>query len=777
MGNNADFLGSHIYVGRNHLYHNGENAIDIKEMTDVIISENVFNDFRSTATSTGEAAAIHFGPRRIWFINNTIYDSEIALISTGSEEAYFIGNVVFDLRQSTGTFNPLSAFSLGSGIHVRGATDTYILNNTIYDYDMGIQVPSGGPTYIYNNIMANRNQAASFDLLHSATLGNGSEAGNNLYFPNNGPARIGWGGGSELSLTEHQSQNGGSGAGSVEFDPQFLDPDNTSATSRDFSILATSPARDTGSGGVSTRLQEAMDRFQTLYGVSLSRDIADFPRTFGATVDIGAREYNPDSDLDGLNDDVDPDDDNDGTPDVSDAFPLNSAESIDTDGDSVGNNADTDDDGDGVLDADDAFPLDAAETLDTDNDGIGNNADPDADGDGTDDSIDTDDDNDGVPDTSDAFPSDPAETLDTDSDGIGNNADTDDDGDGALDDDDAFPLNAAESVDTDGDGTGNNADPDDDGDGVPDGSDALPLDGTETIDTDGDGIGDNADTDDDGDGTFDVSDAFPLDPTENADPDGDGIGNNTDDDDDNDGVLDGDDDFPEDASRSVSLYQPPVGIPVPPFGIEETIESVYGSADYYTYYIDNTHPSATDTNNPNGSPSMPRMNFPGTLAAGDVMQVHGGPYNVGTQGRFRFNGPGTLEQPIFISGRQASSPPELQLVSHISDASYLVLEGFKIVTSAGAVDIRPENENTPIHHVSVRYNEVDGRPGGNVVLRGNQGIGAFSLFENSQITNVVIYRNFSHDIGDIAATIGGTQDDSNSFGVLTHAHQIWILEN
>jgi hypothetical protein len=58
---------------------------------------------------------------------------------------------------------------------------------------------------------------------------------------------------------------------------------------------------------------------------------------------------------------------------------------LDTDGDGIGNNADPDDDNDGVLDDDDAFPLDSLESTDTDSDGIGNNAD-------------TDDDNDGMPD-------------------------------------------------------------------------------------------------------------------------------------------------------------------------------------------------------------------------------------------------------------------------------------------------------------------------------------------------------------------------------------------
>lgn len=112
----------------------------------------------------------------------------------------------------------------------------------------------------------------------------------------------------------------------------------------------------------------------------------------------------PDSDHDGMPNDIDDDDDNDGVPDVKDAFPLDREEWADKDHDLIGDNldADTDDcdrnhngtpdcaepdfDGDGVPKAEvvpwDAFPLDPKEWRDTDGDGIGDNADRDDDGDG-----------------------------------------------------------------------------------------------------------------------------------------------------------------------------------------------------------------------------------------------------------------------------------------------------------------------------------------------------------------------------------------------------------
>ena len=78
---------------------------------------------------------------------------------------------------------------------------------------------------------------------------------------------------------------------------------------------------------------------------------------------------NLDSDGDGINDSIDPDDDNDGVLDVNDDFPYDPNESRDSDGDGVGDNADD-------------FPNDPTETKDSDGDGVGDNSDIDKDNDG-----------------------------------------------------------------------------------------------------------------------------------------------------------------------------------------------------------------------------------------------------------------------------------------------------------------------------------------------------------------------------------------------------------
>jgi alpha-tubulin suppressor-like RCC1 family protein len=143
----------------------------------------------------------------------------------------------------------------------------------------------------------------------------------------------------------------------------------------------------------------------------------------------------------------DPDNDGFSNQNGTDAFPLDSTEWIDTDLDGIGNNADTDDDNDGFEDTHEIQngldPIIA--NLDIDIDGIANE-------------LDADNDNDGTEDAFDLFPFNSSEQLDHDNDGIGNNADTDDDGDGVNDALDLFPLDAFESADSDGDGLGDNAD-------------------------------------------------------------------------------------------------------------------------------------------------------------------------------------------------------------------------------------------------------------------------------------------------------------------------------
>jgi RHS repeat-associated protein len=147
---------------------------------------------------------------------------------------------------------------------------------------------------------------------------------------------------------------------------------------------------------------------------SIARDNAGNREMAPSTPDAQTAVGQPDSDGDGVSDDVDncPNDPN--------------PEQTDTDSDTQGDACDPDDDGDGVVDTLDNCPLTAnPDQLDTDGDTMGN-------------ACDADDDDDGLEDGLDNCPlvSNP-DQLDTDSDTMGDACDDDDDDDGVLDSEDA----------------------------------------------------------------------------------------------------------------------------------------------------------------------------------------------------------------------------------------------------------------------------------------------------------------------------------------------------
>ena len=253
----------------------------------------------------------------------------------------------------------------------------------------------------------------------------------------------------------------------------------------------------TTSGGSSNDLQGlAASGDGTLVAISAPADasITGLVKIFK----LNAQET-ADSDADGVGDNADTDDDNDGIADTTDAFPLDPAASIDTDldgkpddwnpGQSGGDSTsspplvlDTDDDNDGTSDSVDVFPLDPAAAIDTDGDGL-----PDdwnlgkTEADST--SVpalvlDLDDDNDGLTDAEEIALQGTYPSLST----TNPNSDTDDLTDG---EEIQFGTNPTQP-DTDSDGLDDHSElfifgsdptnPDSDGDGFNDGADIAPWD-------------------------------------------------------------------------------------------------------------------------------------------------------------------------------------------------------------------------------------------------------------------------------------------------------------
>ncbi|MCP4321240.1 MAG: hypothetical protein GY787_05210, partial [Alteromonadales bacterium] len=251
---------------------------------------------------------------------------------------------------------------------------------------------------------------------------------------------------------------------------------------------------------------------------------------------------------------IDNDDDNDGTPDVDDYYPLdNTRQSQSDDVDEDGWPAQWDQHTVSTVNYDDEANWPGIVFADVDNDGIHNGVDINGNAinfaiDGLSAPLDLDDDNDGVANEQDAFPHDKTESSDLDGDNIGDNTDTDIDGDTYLNSADAFPRDNTEYLDTDGDGIGNNTDEDDDNDRLSDIKEAELNTNPLKRDTDGDGVFDNKDVaptdpelrfDNDSDGVANKVDNCPLQSNpEQLNSDGDLFGNACDLDNDNDGLTD-----------------------------------------------------------------------------------------------------------------------------------------------------------------------------------------------------------------------------------------------
>ncbi len=245
-----------------------------------------------------------------------------------------------------------------------------------------------------------------------------------------------------------------------------------------------------------------------------------------------------DTDQDGITDDIDLDDDNDGIPDTVEM--LAAGPGGDTDGDGIPDERDLDSDGDGISDLQESG-LSATQiaALDTDNDGtidgavgangladsietndtasaeLDQNSDgtadspADTDGDGQPDFQDLDADNDGIHDLVEGSGLDPA-VADSNNDGIVDDNGTDSDGDGipdSIDNNDSLPGGIASvPADTDGDGVANFRDLDSDNDGIHDLTEGGAVDPV-TADTNNDGVLDNPLVDTDNDGIPDSGDS------------------------------------------------------------------------------------------------------------------------------------------------------------------------------------------------------------------------------------------------------------------------------
>ena len=110
---------NNVYIGGGEYFDNRENAVDIKDSHNVVVSGVTMHGFVPTNTDPGSAIVIHDDAFNARIINNTITQSRIGIVSSGVSGHEIRNNTI----NTVGDGN--------RGIECRNTTDVLISDNTI----------------------------------------------------------------------------------------------------------------------------------------------------------------------------------------------------------------------------------------------------------------------------------------------------------------------------------------------------------------------------------------------------------------------------------------------------------------------------------------------------------------------------------------------------------------------------------------------------------------------------------------------------------------------
>lgn len=277
-----------IYVGRNTAHHIAQAAFWSKRAEDVIMSENVSYAMRRNTPSNPNSGGFggQYGPRWLWFINNTVYDCQSGIqVNSNSMGAgasttmiYVVGNVFYNItdeQHTSGAWRSDRWQQGGCAVSIWGGTGAYVVNNTIDGCDVGVISPNSNLTFhVSNNIFSSPHAPnTGGQVLLEGDPGGANTLSNNIY---EGGVYIREGSVVWTSLSSIQK-----GTGHINAAPVY-----TNETAHEYYLAEGSPGRNT----LGTTAHPVYGVFQSRYGRSLSVDRSGLPRPQENSWDIGAYE-------------------------------------------------------------------------------------------------------------------------------------------------------------------------------------------------------------------------------------------------------------------------------------------------------------------------------------------------------------------------------------------------------------------------------------------------------------------------------------------------------
>jgi parallel beta-helix repeat protein len=105
-----------VYMGGGYFHHNRENAVDIKDSRDIVVSGVLMEGFRPTSSSPGEALIIHDDAFDARVYDSIVRDATMGMVSSGRSGHIIDGNNIQ---------------ALSVGIQLRNTDNITVTNNTV----------------------------------------------------------------------------------------------------------------------------------------------------------------------------------------------------------------------------------------------------------------------------------------------------------------------------------------------------------------------------------------------------------------------------------------------------------------------------------------------------------------------------------------------------------------------------------------------------------------------------------------------------------------------
>jgi hypothetical protein len=292
---------SQVYVRGNTVTNSRQSGIWCKYGTAILVEGNTVSDVRDRCvgadTSPSKGLGAQYLPVGVWWINNTVENCRfgIRLVSTdgGAGRVYAIGNLLYNIGETGGgsCFGGADGDTWqDAGMHLQGAAERYIWNNTIYDVagnGLGVSGNAATASDQRNNIIVSMSDADGYFVDY---VGGTARFDRNMAYTTAANAVRRGGTTTYATIAAWQSAQAVESTNNTQQDPLFVN-----AASANFALQDGSPAQNAGYDWRTAATAAFNSDFSTANATSMWVDRNGV--AFDTTPDLGAIQYSAETPL------------------------------------------------------------------------------------------------------------------------------------------------------------------------------------------------------------------------------------------------------------------------------------------------------------------------------------------------------------------------------------------------------------------------------------------------------------------------------------------------